>query len=755
MKKIININLSGRVIPIEDAAYEQLQAYIESLRRYFAHEESRDEIINDIESRIAELMSEKVRKGASCITDADVEEIATSMGRPEDFEAEEVSPGGEIPLKGNTSSQSNQQQYQQQSSSHTTGAPHAEREKAPKGRLYRDTSDKFIGGVCSGIAAYMNVDPAIVRILFAIITFGGFGFGFLAYIIMWMILPAKDLEEYSGKRLFRNPEEKVIGGVASGLAAYFGKSTSTVRLIFAAPMILNILFGTLNGFRWNDFDLFWNIGFSSISGTFILIYIVLWIVLPEARTTYQKMEMRGEKVDVNAIRQNVKEGVDNMKERMKGWGDEVKETAQQFSNKAREFSNTRGREFATEVNQSVRRTGGIGHAIGVLFKVFFLFIFGTIAFALFIAMIAVLFSIPQWWGLNEFLWSSSWQQVYAWGTLIFFMLVPLIAFIVWVVRRIMNARAGSTYLGWTFGAMWTLGWISLVLLITSISRDFAQSDFKDNDPPITFSTPKGKLVVTVAQPELEYTGNYGWIDGDINGWDFTGDSMRLANVWFDVSASPDSLYHLTVRRVANGRTDEEAKIRAAEFTYTTLLQDSLLDLASSYSIGKNSKYRIQQVGILIQVPKGKKIRFDASVTDKLNIGRVTVNRRNRRNMGISIENDYDFSFMTGVDYTMGIDGKLQQDGLKQSDVTPRRSNTGSYRYNSADTVAPVTTPEEEAQKQLEEEKRKIREESERKIKELEEKAKAAKPVSLLKKKKDTHIEGDIVGIPSPVGSLVL
>jgi hypothetical protein len=102
MKKIININLSGRVIPIEDAAYEQLQAYIESLRRYFAHEESRDEIINDIESRIAELMSEKVRKGASCITDADVEEIATSMGRPEDFEAEEVSPGGEIPLKGNT-----------------------------------------------------------------------------------------------------------------------------------------------------------------------------------------------------------------------------------------------------------------------------------------------------------------------------------------------------------------------------------------------------------------------------------------------------------------------------------------------------------------------------------------------------------------------------------------------------------------------------------------------------------------------------
>src|SRR5439155_19283407 len=86
MKKIININLSGRVVPIEDSAYESLQRYIESLRRYFAKEEGRDEIINDIESRIAELMSDKVRKGASAVTDADIEEIINSMGRVEDFE---------------------------------------------------------------------------------------------------------------------------------------------------------------------------------------------------------------------------------------------------------------------------------------------------------------------------------------------------------------------------------------------------------------------------------------------------------------------------------------------------------------------------------------------------------------------------------------------------------------------------------------------------------------------------------------------
>src|SRR5438477_2618025 len=205
MKKIININLSGRVIPIEDSAYEKLQGYIESLRRYFSNEEGRDEIINDIESRIAELMSEKVRKGANNITDADVDEIISSMGRPEDFDAEDAAA-----TTGTT-------QGTAQDFSYT--------EKRTRRRLYRDSSDKFIGGVCSGIANYLNTDPAIVRILFAIVTFGGFGLGFLIYILLWMILPTKDLDNYSGKRLYRNPEDRVIGGVAGGLAAYFNMRT--------------------------------------------------------------------------------------------------------------------------------------------------------------------------------------------------------------------------------------------------------------------------------------------------------------------------------------------------------------------------------------------------------------------------------------------------------------------------------------------------------------------------------------------------
>ena len=82
MKKVININFQGRVIPIEETAYEMLQNYISSLRNYFANEEGRDEIINDIENRIGELFDEKLKKGAACIMDADVDHIMSSMGRP-------------------------------------------------------------------------------------------------------------------------------------------------------------------------------------------------------------------------------------------------------------------------------------------------------------------------------------------------------------------------------------------------------------------------------------------------------------------------------------------------------------------------------------------------------------------------------------------------------------------------------------------------------------------------------------------------
>ena len=718
MKKIININLSGRVIPIEDSAYEKLQSYIESLRRYFAHEDGRDEIINDIESRIAELMSEKVRKGASNVTDADIDEIIASMGRPEDFDAETIEAAAD------TSKQNTRQEY-----SYTGGKSRS------RGRLYRDSSDKFIGGVCSGIANYLNTDPAIIRIVFAIITFGGFGLGFLIYILMWIFLPTRDLESYGGKRLYRNPDDKVIGGVAGGLGAYFNTRTSVIRLIFAAPILLSLLIAILNSFSWpHNFEVFPNIVFGSLSGTFILAYVILWMVLPEARTTYEKMEMRGEKVDVNSIRQNVKEGMGNAKDRVKQWGEEVKESAQNFGNRAKEFAGTSGKTFAREVHETARSSGrGLGHAIGVLFKAFFLFIAGAIAFGLFVGVMALIFGGIAWWPVNDFLWTSKWQQAYAWGTLIFFLLVPLAGFLTWVIRRIIGVRSRRSYLGWTFGFLWTIGWVCAILLAASVSRDFRVYNYVENE--IATSQPaNGKMIVVVSRPELQYTGGFSWINDEAEGWDLSGDTGRLSTVKFHFIKSNDSAYHVTLRKYSYGRSTEDAQRRAERVQYYVSSKDSVLDLGNGYTIDKQSKFRGQQAEIEIQIPAGKKIHFDPSIREKLNPSdfkfkrsrryRTTVNGRVVTNY--TYDDQY-FQYRTDIDYTMGIDGKLK-------DPSGRPVNNNEYyRYDNKNNVAPVNNDTLNIRQQLEQEKKK-RDESERKIKELEKKQKETKPSTRLDEK---------------------
>jgi Putative stress-responsive transcriptional regulator len=176
MKKVININFKGRVIPIEETAFEQLQRYIESLRRYFANEEGRDEIINDIEDRIAELFEEDLKKGSACITDDTVNSILNSMGRVEDFEQMDSEPS----LSSAAGAGAN------------SGSAFTATEE-PRGSISRNANDKIIGGVCSGIAHYLKIDPTVVRVLFALVSFGGFGAGILIYIILWAVLPQREL----------------------------------------------------------------------------------------------------------------------------------------------------------------------------------------------------------------------------------------------------------------------------------------------------------------------------------------------------------------------------------------------------------------------------------------------------------------------------------------------------------------------------------------------------------------------------------
>lgn len=251
MKKIININFQGRIIPIEETAYDILKLYIESLRKYFAKEEGCEEIINDIESRIAELFSDRLKRNTPCITDEDVNSVIASIGRPEDLE--EAEGAQDIPSSGasyssttgnatGTGSGAGTNQAYQQASQGSNGNK----------RLFRSDNDKIVGGVAAGLASYFGIDPSVMRILFVIFMFLG-GSGFLLYIILWIVLPPRILVSNVRKRLYRNPDNRMIGGVSGGIAAYFNIDVWIPRIIFIAPFVLG-LFASIFRSGWMRFD---------------------------------------------------------------------------------------------------------------------------------------------------------------------------------------------------------------------------------------------------------------------------------------------------------------------------------------------------------------------------------------------------------------------------------------------------------------------------------------------------------------------
>jgi phage shock protein PspC (stress-responsive transcriptional regulator) len=455
MKKVININFHGRVVPIEETAYDILKQYVESLRRFFANEEGRDEIINDIEDRIAELFAETLKKGSTCISDADVNTIVASMGRPEEFEAEESN------VKSQLSGDASQESY----------AGYQSADAAPRGRLYRDDADKILGGVCGGIGNYLRIDTSLVRILFAIITLGGFGAGILLYILMWIILPSRSLERnVIRKRLFRNPEDKVVGGVASGLAAYFNIAVWIPRIIFAFPLVVGILTSIMRNAFWH-FDPFPSIIFGSFGGTLFVVYAVLWAVIPEAKSASEKLEMKGEKVDLNTIKNTIQEDLKGFGARAEKWGKDVGEKAGQWG---KSFGESTGQQAAEFTATTKKRGNRLLSVLAVLVKAVLLFVAGILAFLLLMAIIVGSIKGFDFIPLKDYLLEGDMQNFLVWPTIFLFIFLPVIGLVTWIVRRIMKVKSGKHNLGWIFGGLWTIGLLCAIGLGAGIGSNFSR-----------------------------------------------------------------------------------------------------------------------------------------------------------------------------------------------------------------------------------------------------------------------------------------
>ena len=682
MKKVININFQGRVIPIEETAYEILQQYIESLRKYFANEEGRDEIINDIEGRIGELFSDRLKKGSTCITDEDVLAVMASIGRPEDFEkAEEASNDGP---------RTSARQTQTTQTYTSTG----------RGRLYRNADDKIIAGVCSGMANYFGIDPVFMRILFVVL----FGALWWVYIILWIIVPSQSIQTNITKRLYRSADDRVIAGVCGGMAAYFNIQKWIPRLIFALPLIIGLVSGPFNVW-WNDWD-FWfgpKIVTGSLGFTLFVVYVILWIAVPVATTASEKLEMKGERVDLNTIANTVKE-------RAQTWGNEVKQTAQELGEKAKGFGQTAGaqaRAFASEAAPVARDTGrGLGNIIGILFKAFFLFVAGIVAITLFGLLMGLLFGGFVVFPLKDFILDGFGQNILAWLSLLLFLGIPIVALITWLVRRIMGVRSRNHYLGYVFGSLWTIGLVSFIVLVGLLARNFKSGSEKAQEMTGFVQPSKGKLLVDVASSNIRYYGGdwFGIEDEDFPVYGINQDTLMLNKVRVNVVKSNDSLYHIHEVRFARGRNPESSLRSAEKIQFELTQKDSMLILPKGFAISKEDKFRDQGVLVVIEVPVGKKIQLDRSIND---YDWFSINLNSRRGWNARWDDNWDrtYGWHDNVEYIMTESGLKRTDKLDENeyqesgdeggvgaptDTTPKTkdANKDQYRYKGNENNQP-------------------------------------------------------------------
>lgn len=695
MKKVININFQGRVVMIEEVAYDQLKEYIDSLRLHFAEEEGHEEIINDIESRISELFEDVIKKGKPCVTEEDLNAIIHSIGRPKDFEQADLADAG---ISGTHQAQSGSAKPGEKNAGGKSGASAAFSEAASRTKqLFRDENNKKIGGVCSGIANFFAIDPTIVRLI-ALVLFLLYGTGLIIYIILWICVPSSAVQVIgsSQRKLFRDVSNKTIGGVAAGLANYFDVSIWVPKLIFIIGAFFSFPLSALTHMHFGGFF------FPGINFFFISLYIILWIVVPPAITSSDKLSMKGESVDLNNIKSSVQEDLHDGKKKI---------------------MSQPGTTEPVMVTPNKRST--LGDFIVLIVKIFAYFILGCVLVSILGGLIAAGIGIFGIYPLKDYLIAGYWQNVYAWAAVILLIWMPVLAIITWIIRRLMKVKS-SRGLRIGFVALLVLGLIAGGLFFNSVYQDFkyvSQPTFT----PVTLTNAKvDKLNIELEKKPAFYRTERRWFMAGETAR-FWGDSARMNNTRLILRPATTDSFKVSVIRVSNGRSVEDANTRAASIkTGQIVQQGEKLLVPCAITIDKTSKFRNQYVLVTVEVPIGKKVEVHA-------------NRRwdNQFYMHMWSDdwNDFDLDEMdsyneTGSALNWGFDREyiLTKDGLEptQLDIETRKDRIESSEQIIEREQRKIKEEKDQMRMKLEQQQKQLQDQIDDRQKELEQKAEKLK-----------------------------
>ena len=536
MNKTVNINLANRLFHIDEEAYLKMQRYLESVKRSFANTPGSDEILADIEARIAELFYEKLENERQVITQKEVDEVIAVMGQPEDYIVDEDIFEDE-PQSVNRA---------------------AEPKRSRK--LYRETDQKYVAGVSSGLAHYFNIDPLWIRLLWIILTIGS-------------------------------------------------------------------------------------------SGGFILIYGLLWLLVPEAITTSQKLDMRGEDINISNIERKVKEGFDDVAQKIKnvdyeGVGNKVKSSGKTF--------------FDTLGDVILFLFKIIGKFIGILLII----IGASTIIGLFIGMITVgiadAVNIP---GLNLYqvvdasnmpIWFVSLLGFFAIGIPFFFLLYLGLKILVNNLKSI-GSIAKFSLLG-----LWLISIILLIVFGVRQATARAYSDVVEIKEQLAFQDLNDTLRIDLASYDRAYRNKRTVKMGDgktISRNDAGEEVIVLDDIQIYLEKSKDSLAHIEIIKESDGSSFDRAEELATAIVYDYKIEGNSLFLNDFITTPRENKMMDQEIRVNLMLPEGTVLDF----RNESNYRCWRFHFKNNRNLGGCDLKDFTWK--------MGADGELKCQGCPESEKT--------------------------------------------------------------------------------------
>jgi phage shock protein PspC (stress-responsive transcriptional regulator) len=490
MKKTVQVNLSGQVFTLDDDAYELLSSYLKKIGRLYERSAGKDEILSDIEIRIAELLLERKDDRKEVINIADVESVIAIMGKPEDFEEDAMDEDAER-VAGN-------QGYERRSK-----------------RLFRDPDHPLVGGVCSGIGYYFGIDPIWIRLAFA------------------------------------------------------------VALVFF--------------------------------GTGVLLYIILWVIIPEAKTTAEKLSMRGEPVNIDSIGKSIEDELNNLSDRFSKGGDR--------------FTSGAGKKIERGIDKFF-------HFLAELFRGFFT-VLGKVMGGIFImvGLFTIVVLLTGVVGVADVIHLSSHggdssYSLYEFGDLVFdtsewmFMAVlgailiigvPFIALIYGgLVLIFPNMRV--PYLALTFFSLWMVGIFMGITVALNVSSEFSKDETINE---VVDLASRGLLsdtiLLEVGEDPFDISDDRSYYANNDMMLRVESDQIIVGNVAFDIRIASEEQVSLEVKRSARANSYELASKRADDIEYHFETSENRLTLDPFFSYPVSELLRDQELELVLRIPIGQTV----------------------------------------------------------------------------------------------------------------------------------------------------